>query len=168
MRPWLAALVLFVSLIGCRSVEAGASPVEAAKNPLAELQDLNKWVGKYPHEKIDGKTAWENKVLYDLAALILAPQTMDMLFKELAFGVTSPVEKEGDVIRMQACREHACILNSATLFIDLKKTQLSICWRNVHDKHDAWLENGQEPEFKKVGACDEYQGFELYKKFYKE
>ena len=160
MRPWLAALLLFVSLMGCRSVAAG-------DNRIAELQDLNKWVGKYPHEKIDGKTAWDNQVLHDLASLILAPYTMDVLFKELATMVTSPVEKEGDIIRMYACREHACIMNAATLFIDMKKTQLSICWRSVYDKHDAWLENGQEPELKNVGACDEYEGFELYKKFYK-
>lgn len=159
MRLLMACLLMIgVMLGGCRSVVAED----------ASLGSLRQWVDKYPTDKIDGKTFWDNKAFQALAEKLLDARALRDTYGEMGFEIVTPIEIQGDLLRVFVCREHACLMNSATMFVDMKKDKLHICWRNVYDKQDAWLSTGKKPEPMEIGACDKYSGFDLYKNYVKE
>jgi len=158
MRVWLACLLLFVSLLGCRSVAAGD----------AGLSDLKQWVGKYPSDKIDGKTVWDNATLRSLISGLMKDNAATYFYDELTRGVDIPVEAQDNVLKIFVCRKHECFYNSATVFADTKKNKLSICWHRVEDERDTWMSTGHRLQPLEYGACATHAGFDSYKEYYKD
>jgi len=154
----LACLLLVVAAGGYYHV------VVAGSTSLATLPELTKWVGKYPSDEIDGKTMWANPALRVLVEDLLEKETVAVLYEGMAKELSTEVERKDDLLRVFVCREHACLLSSATLFVDLKRQRLSICWSDIEDKHDAWLSTDHNPILMEISECQKYEGFDLYQK----
>jgi len=158
MRVWLICLLFAVSLMGVRPVVADD----------AGLSDLKQWVGKYPDEKINSKALWDNSAFRSLLSGLMKDNAASYFYKELATGVGTPVEAQGDLVKIFVCRKHDCLYNAATLFADTKDNKLSICWHRVEDERDTWLSTGQIPKPLEYGDCAVHEGFDSYKTYHKD
>ncbi|MGE4351459.1 MAG: hypothetical protein AB7E52_04640 [Bdellovibrionales bacterium] len=155
-----AVLFLGLALIGASEAWA--------KNET--LDDLRAWIGKYPADQIDGHKLWDNPELQKKMAAFAGPNIRKILF-EGGLSVSSPVAIQDDVLYLSSCQEHACAVNQAKVFVDLKKKAVFLCWRYAYrEMRDVWLEANQDPQFLSPGSCTEEASdrpFDLLKKYRK-
>ena len=147
------------------------SALFAGHSAMAEgdtLSALKAWVGKYPADVIEGKTLWDSPALKTETSKFIGPKTQNYIFNEIGRQVASPVEIKDDVIYVFVCREHACVSNSARLFIDLKKNKVHICWRLSEDSGDLWLSADRDPQPVGPAGCSEMQPFDVFAKYGKD
>lgn len=158
MRKITVLLLVFVSLMGCRSVIA-AEPA---------LSDAQAWVGKYPFDKIDGKKLWEHDAFVAEANKILGDEAANIFFKTMITGPNVPVERNGDIVFTFVCKAHECNSNFVNVFIDVKKNKLHMCWHENGVVEDAWVSSGVKPKWLGEMGCSGKDGIELYKANVKE
>lgn len=157
MRRILAVMCVICLLIGFRSAAAESS-----------LSDLTAWVGKYPADKIDGKTLWDNEALKAEVLKFIGPKTQNLIFNEIGRQVAIPVEMKDDVLYVSVCKAHACPDVAARLFVDMKKQKAYICWRHMNEKEDLWLT--ANADIRRIGeaGCDDLEPYELFNKYGKD
>ena len=158
MRRLSIALCLLVLLTACRGASAGEPP----------LSELQAWVGKEPFKKIGDYTFWTHPVFVAKAHNLLGPETFSLVATVYAEGINTPLERHGDILSTYVCKPHECIMDSASVLLDLKKDKLYVCLRDSYRAEDMWYESGEKPKGVGLDGCTVVDPYELYAKYIKD
>jgi hypothetical protein len=139
------AMAITARLVGALLLTAGlyaASPALAA--------DPSQWVGKYPSDRIDGKTFWETLG----PALDAAVGTRLGTTVRRGWGPEIPVVASGGWVIAYACKAHDCGDNSVTVAVSPQRRVIACTFVNDEKDRGTWREAGRPPKTRST-ACPE-------------
>ncbi len=139
----------------------------AAPHQSPPLEYLAQWVGKYPFDKIDGVSLWDQPALQAPLLKTLGKSRFKAL--QTSRQVTEPVQRQGDILALWVCRPHFCSMTDTKIFVNLKSEDVQACWTeplslDMKAGETMWLKSGQPPKTLPFGTCaagDSPDGFRL-------
>jgi len=140
---------------------AGCLPSAA---DTASLEDMRRWIGKYPFDEVEGQTFWQRLSQFVQNKKLPEGLTAERLVDVSVLGVSVPVQERNGVLYVAGCKAHACGSQTTSFFVDLEKKVLYACLRSEERAEDIWLST--EGAWEKLGreGCEETEPFRLLDK----
>ncbi|MFZ5425692.1 MAG: hypothetical protein ACOZEN_01855 [Thermodesulfobacteriota bacterium] len=176
----IAGSVVVLGFMTAFAVAQEASAHGGAASPAAgglPLGHLAAWVGKYPGGEVDadrqarpGRSFFEDPAVLPSLKAMLPEDALRAMLKGWPDGrVEIPVEREGDVIKASFCKPHACPLENAAVFVNIRTGGVAACWKRYDAPKDVssafWHAPGAPAKALDPGDDCYAEGMGLYLKY---
>ncbi len=120
-------VIFLVSLIG---LIVSATSFGKSLNPPTKISDIEKWIGKYPSDKVNNVEIFEMTSFRSHLRKILGEAKFKELDRIKNRGPHTPVESDQEVVHFTVCQKHKC---GHTFFflMKAKSEQIFVCEREV-------------------------------------
>lgn len=105
-------------------------PLPRDLHPHLKITDIQKWIGKYPFDKIEGTDLFTTKFINDYLRIALGNSKYTEFLSVEDIGPQTPVEINNGIIHFTVCQKHNCGHTFYFLF-DVKSKELFICEREL-------------------------------------
>lgn len=142
----ITSFVRAVALAGCIALSAagGAS--------AADFAGLQAWAGKYPSDRIGGRTFFDYPGLR--AEMRKAMGTQAYAALQRLQGPEGVVVRVGEHIAAWHCQQHDCGDKNSTTIARLAKGDVVVCWQQAPDRPARrWYIPGRPPVDETGGGC---------------
>jgi len=143
------SIVLCLRIIALASLAAFAAVSGAA---AADFNGLQPWVGKYPSNRIGGKTFFDYPGLRAEMRKTMGAQPYAGL--QQIRGPEGVVVRVGDHIAAWYCQQHDCGDKNATVIARLAKGDVVVCWQHAPEQPARrWYIPGRAPVDESGEGC---------------
>ncbi len=135
---------------GARLAGAALLVLGSAAALPAWAADPSQWVGKYPSDKIDGRTLWDTlEPALDAAIGARLGTTV-----RRGWGPEEPVVASGGWVVARACKTHECGDNNVTVAVSPQRRLIACTLVNDNQDRGTWREPGR-PARARGDGCPE-------------
>lgn len=117
-------------------------------NPHFKISDIQKWLGKYSYNKIEGAALFSTKVINDYLRAVLGDSKYQEFLSTENIGPQSPIDEDDGIIHFTVCEKHNCghmfyfLFKTSTsqLFVCERERDLNLKSNNVpYDRRATWF-----------------------------
>jgi hypothetical protein len=125
-----------------------------ANNATAPADPLAAYVGKYPFDKVDGKTFYEQPVVKAAVAKAVADKEIAALVGKAGDGPAGPIALIDGKVSAWACEAHNCGDHQWTIMVDGAAGTARVCYHDAETMQDQsrWYD-GAGGSAMKAGEC---------------
>lgn len=127
-----------------------AAPAASAQAIGASLTPLNQYDGKYPWDRVEGRTFLRHPtVIKAVEAAVPDPSIRKNVLSEKV--VTGGIKVDGNMVRLNACEQHNCPHNWM-IGIDTRTGKALVCYQESTGSDATWFSVSRPPEVR-PGGC---------------
>lgn len=132
-------------LAACAVIAAGAAALGSASSvAAADLSGLERWVGKYPSDRIAGRRFFDHAGLRAEMQKTMGAEAYRAL--QQMRGPEGPVARAGDHIGAWRCQQHDCGDKNSTVIARIGKGDVVVCWQHAPERpRMRWYIPGRPP-----------------------
>jgi hypothetical protein len=128
-----------------------AAMFAAGSAGAAGFAGLQAWVGKYPFDRVGGKTLLDHPGVRPAIQKLLGPQYRAW---SAIRGPSPPVLRVGDYIAANYCQAHDCGDKNTTILAHAARDYLVVCWTDMPSQAGArWFIPGQPVRHERGQSC---------------
>ena len=144
----MASLRLFLSVALVAAIAAAGAERAAA----ADFSGLAAWVGKYPFDRVRGRTLLDYPGLRPEIQRLLGAQAYAEW--NIIRGPSPPVMRVGEHVAANYCQAHDCADKNTTILVHLRTGAIALCWTNQPATAGArWFVSGRAVKLERDPSC---------------
>ncbi|CAN5185538.1 hypothetical protein BH10PSE12_BH10PSE12_21230 [soil metagenome] len=152
MRHIIVPVLACMALVACsggssgpdngiaNTVDETPAPVENADNGLdtavSDAKRLEIYVGKYPFDKVDGRSFYDEAAVKAAVAGAVADKPIAAMVIDPAAGPADMIFRQDGRIGAWACEQHNCGDHQWTVLIDPAKGDAQVCYHDAESMQD--------------------------------